>query len=65
MEITLNGRREKHGLARVLFSWRQNIQEWKQTWTKPLPDGMMAKEKSPRSDCDEGALVRAGGLLPP
>lgn len=56
MELTLNGRGD--GLWKVLFCyhihWKWNIQEYRQTWTETLPDGIMGKERSPRGDCGEG-----------
>ena len=65
MQVVLNGRREKHGLAKVLFCWRQNIQESIQSWAEPLPDEMMGEGKSPRSDWDEVSLVLTESVLPP
>lgn len=57
MQVVLNGRREKHGLVKVLFCWRQNIQKSIKSWVKPLPDGMMGEGRSPGSDWDEDTLV--------
>lgn len=47
----------EHGLVKVLFCWRQNIQESIKSWVKPLPDGMMGEGRGPGSDWDEGTLA--------